>query len=70
MSLYSVDTTIEMHVKRDISTCAGSKTLNSYDISSLFLASCIYLDNVSVLQLSHMKRSVNEINHYHMSLTF
>lgn len=66
---YSIDTSIEMNVKYDIPTGVGVKTLNSEsdDISSLFLASC---GNISVLQFSHMKRSVNEIRSCQMSLTF
>lgn len=67
-----MDTTIEMHDKHDIPAGAGAKYLNfgSDDISSLVLASCKYLDNISLLQFSHMKISVNEIRHYHMFLTF
>ena len=55
--------------RNDIPTGVGVKTLNSEsdDISSLFLASC---GNISVLQFSHMKRSVNEIRRCQMSLTF
>jgi len=72
MFSYSIDTSIEMHVKHDIPTGIGTKTLNSESdgINSLFLAICIYVSNISVLQFSHMKRSVNEIRCYHMSLTF
>lgn len=67
-----MDTTIERHAKRDIPTSEGAKYLNfgSDDISSLFLARCKYLDNISLLQFSHTKISVNKISHCHMFLTF
>lgn len=72
MFSYSINTSIRIHAKHDIPTGIGTKTLNSEsdDINFLFLASCIYVSNISVLQFSHMKRSVNEIRCYHMSLTF
>lgn len=72
MFSYSIDTSVEMYVKHDIPTGIGTEILNSEsdDTNSLFLASCIYVSNISVLQFSHMKRSVNEIRCYHMSLHF
>ena len=47
-----------MHVKHDISTGMGTKTLKSEsdDINSLFLAICIYVSNFCASVFSHEKK--------------